>query len=60
MYVKIESELLRYLRFNQKKLRAEKYIHLRDAIVNNANAAQWEEYEFYLAKNRKLNNRFNF
>ncbi|XP_068992255.1 uncharacterized protein [Neodiprion pinetum] len=40
MYVKIESERLRYLRFNQEKLRAEEYIHLRDAIVNNADAAQ--------------------
>jgi hypothetical protein len=40
MYVKIESERLRYLRYNQQKLRAEEYIHLRDAIVNNADAAE--------------------
>lgn len=40
MYVKIESERLRYLRHNQLKLRAEEYIHLRDAIVNNADAAE--------------------
>ncbi|XP_044575138.1 uncharacterized protein LOC123258947 [Cotesia glomerata] len=40
MYVKIESERLRYLRFNQQKLRAEEYIHLRDAIVNNADTAE--------------------
>jgi hypothetical protein len=40
MYVKIESERLRYLQFNQKKLRAEEYIHLRDTIVNNADANQ--------------------
>lgn len=40
MYVKIENERLRYLRFNQKKLRAEEYIHLRDAIVNNADTAE--------------------
>lgn len=36
MYVKIESERLRYLRYNQQKLRAEEYIHLRDAILCNA------------------------
>ncbi|XP_046869143.1 uncharacterized protein LOC124461691 isoform X4 [Drosophila willistoni] len=40
MYVKIESERLRYLRFNQQKLRAEEYIHLRDAIANNADTAE--------------------
>ena len=40
MYVKIESERLGYLRFNQQKLRAKEYIHLRDAIANNADAAQ--------------------
>ncbi|XP_050549141.1 uncharacterized protein LOC126910538 [Daktulosphaira vitifoliae] len=32
MYAKIESERLRYIRFNQAKLRSEEYIHLRDAI----------------------------
>ncbi|GIX75338.1 helitron_like_N domain-containing protein [Caerostris extrusa] len=40
MYVKIESERLRYLRHNQQKLRAEEYIHLRDAIANNADTAE--------------------
>ncbi|GIY77822.1 hypothetical protein CDAR_370201 [Caerostris darwini] len=40
MYVKIESERLRYLRHNQQKLRAEEYIHLRDAITNNADTAE--------------------
>lgn len=35
MYAKIESERLRYIRYNQAKLRAEEYIHLRDAINNN-------------------------
>ncbi|XP_055914722.1 uncharacterized protein LOC129947961 [Eupeodes corollae] len=40
MYVKIESERLRYLRFNQQKLRVEEYIHLRDTIITNADAAQ--------------------
>ncbi|XP_044584940.1 uncharacterized protein LOC123265309 [Cotesia glomerata] len=40
MYAKIEGERLRYLRYNQLKLRVEEYIHLRDAIVNNADAAE--------------------
>ncbi|VVC30387.1 Helitron helicase-like domain [Cinara cedri] len=35
MYAKIKSERLRYIRYNQAKLRAEEYIHLRDAIVGN-------------------------
>lgn len=35
MFVKMESERLRYIRFNQAKLRAEEYIHLRDAINSN-------------------------
>ncbi|XP_037930893.1 uncharacterized protein LOC119665729 [Teleopsis dalmanni] len=35
MYAKIESEQLRYIRFNQTKWRAEEYIHLRDAVNNN-------------------------
>lgn len=39
MYVKIESERLQYLRYNKKKLRAEEYIHLRDAIANNTDTA---------------------
>ena len=37
MYAKIESERLLYIRLNQKKLRVEDYIHLRDAIANDAN-----------------------
>lgn len=37
MYAKIESERLLFLRLNQKKLRAEEYIHLRDAIANDGN-----------------------
>ncbi|XP_044597583.1 uncharacterized protein LOC123274158 [Cotesia glomerata] len=40
MYVKIEGERLRYLRYNQLKLRVKEYTHLRDAIVNNADAAE--------------------
>lgn len=35
MYAKIESERLRYIRHNQTKLRAEEYIHLRDAMNGN-------------------------
>jgi len=35
MYAKIESERLRYIKFNQQKLRSEEYINLRDAIVGN-------------------------
>nr|XP_029709441.1 uncharacterized protein LOC115255455 [Aedes albopictus] len=37
MYAKIESERLLYIRLNQSKLRSEEYIHLRDAINNDAN-----------------------
>ncbi|CAF4944016.1 unnamed protein product [Pieris macdunnoughi] len=45
MYAKIEGERLRYLRYNQLKLRAEEYIHLRDAINNNADAAEIVEWQ---------------
>lgn len=38
MYCKIESERLNYIRFHQKELRCEEYIHLRDAINNDGNA----------------------
>lgn len=38
MYVKIESERLRYIKFNQAKLRAEEYTHLRDAVIGNVDA----------------------
>ncbi|XP_054266833.1 uncharacterized protein LOC128989005 [Macrosteles quadrilineatus] len=37
MYVKIESERLRFISLNQKKLRAENYIHLQDAVRNDNN-----------------------
>lgn len=37
MYAKIESERLLFIRLNQQKLRADDYIHLRDAIVNDGN-----------------------
>ena len=37
MYAKIESERLLFVRLNQKKLRADEYIHLRDAIANDGN-----------------------
>lgn len=39
MYAKVESERLNYLRYNQPKLRAEEYIHLRDTISNDKVAA---------------------
>ncbi|KIH43640.1 hypothetical protein ANCDUO_26349, partial [Ancylostoma duodenale] len=35
MYAKIESERLLYIRLNQRKLRVDDYIHLRDAIAND-------------------------
>jgi hypothetical protein len=38
MYAKIESERLLFVRLNQKKLRVDEYIHLRDAIANDGNA----------------------
>ncbi|XP_026482732.1 uncharacterized protein LOC113390957 [Ctenocephalides felis] len=37
-YVKIESERLRFIKFNQTKLRTEEYIHLRDAVLGNVDA----------------------
>lgn len=40
MYAKIESERLLYIRLNQKKLRSEEYIHLRDALLNDADPNQ--------------------
>ncbi|GBP04814.1 hypothetical protein EVAR_3733_1 [Eumeta japonica] len=39
MYVKIETERLTFIRLNQAKLCSEKYIHLRDAISTEGNAA---------------------
>ncbi|GFU10033.1 helitron_like_N domain-containing protein [Trichonephila clavipes] len=38
MCAKIESEGLRYIKFNQAKLRSEEYINLRDAIIGNVDA----------------------
>ena len=35
MDVKIESERLRYIKFNQAKLRSEEYTNLRDVIIGN-------------------------
>lgn len=32
MYVKIETEKFNFIRYHQKKLRADKYIHLQDGI----------------------------
>lgn len=39
MYVKVETERLNYIRFNQSKLRSDEYIHLRDAIATEGAAA---------------------
>lgn len=44
MYVNIESERLRYLRNNQQKLRAEEFIYLRNAIINNVNTAEVDNF----------------
>ncbi|KIH68828.1 hypothetical protein ANCDUO_00835 [Ancylostoma duodenale] len=38
MYAKIESERLLYIRLNQRKLRVDDYIHLRDAMANDGNS----------------------
>jgi hypothetical protein len=39
MYVKIETERLNVIRFSQVKLWSEEYIHLRDAISTERDAA---------------------
>jgi hypothetical protein len=39
MYAKIESERLSFLRHNQKTLRVDEYIHLKDAIGNDGKAS---------------------
>ncbi|CAF1544942.1 unnamed protein product [Adineta ricciae] len=38
MYAKIESERLLFVRLNQKKLRVDEYIHLKDAITSDGKA----------------------
>jgi hypothetical protein len=40
MYVKMESERLAYIRTHQQELRAESYIHLRDAVNSDANISE--------------------
>ncbi len=37
MYAKVQSERLLFLRKNQKQLRAENYVHLKDAIASDGN-----------------------
>jgi hypothetical protein len=37
MYAKIESERILFSRLNQRKLRVEEYIHLREAVTNDRN-----------------------
>ena len=39
MYAKIEEERLLFIRLNQRKLRIDEYIHLKDAIVNDTDPA---------------------
>ena len=39
MYAKIEAERLRFIQKNQNKLQVENYVHLRDAMNNDGNAA---------------------
>lgn len=38
MFANIESERLLYLRLNQKQLRVDEFIHLKDSITTDANA----------------------
>ena len=40
MYIKIETERLNYIRFNQSKLRVEEYIHLQDAVSKDGEQAE--------------------
>lgn len=44
-YVKIETERLTFIRFNQTKLRSEEYIHLRDTINTDGNAQNAQNYD---------------
>ncbi|XP_022165050.1 uncharacterized protein LOC111030043 [Myzus persicae] len=44
MYVKIETERLTFIRFNQTKLRSEEYIHLREAINTDCLRHQYSLY----------------
>ncbi|GBN94015.1 hypothetical protein AVEN_34865-1 [Araneus ventricosus] len=39
MHGKIEAERLLFIRLNQKKLRVDEYIHLKDAITNDSDPA---------------------
>ena len=39
MYAKIETERLIYIRLNQRSLRADNYIHLRDSVADGAAAS---------------------
>ncbi|GBN76614.1 hypothetical protein AVEN_269295-1 [Araneus ventricosus] len=39
MYAKIEAERILFIRLNQKKLRVDEYIHLKDAITNDSDPA---------------------
>ncbi|GBM06592.1 hypothetical protein AVEN_220032-1 [Araneus ventricosus] len=39
LHAKIESKRLLYIRLNQRKLRVEHYVHLRDVVMNYGNVA---------------------
>ena len=39
MYAKIETERLTYIRLNQRSLRVDNYIHLRDSVADGAGAS---------------------
>ena len=41
MYVKVETERLNFIRFNQSKLRSEEYVRLRDDIATEADATNF-------------------
>lgn len=40
MFAKIESERLRYIRYHQRQLRADEYIHLRDAVQADGDGSE--------------------
>ncbi|GFT56588.1 ATP-dependent DNA helicase [Trichonephila clavipes] len=44
MFAKIESERLRYIQCNQKELKVEEYIHLRDAVVSEGGLTHTSHY----------------
>ncbi|GBL75265.1 hypothetical protein AVEN_168352-1, partial [Araneus ventricosus] len=49
MHAKIEAERLLFIRLNQKKLRVDEYIHLKDAITNDSDPANHGKLETQFA-----------